>query len=169
MADATPEKATAEKAAADRQNLPANPPAGSKGDAPAPVDFDAERIKVGTRYSERDDWVPSPFHQYGTVDTSDTAGVANNSVQDVSPVFAYAKVRNLETAARALDPKDPTPEELVVLPVGTVTVSGTAKTADAGRDDVHNALSALADEPFELGGPLPAEREAGRHAAVESE
>src|SRR4051812_30687318 len=67
-----------------------------------------------------------PFHQTGTMDTSGTGGSADNSVDAVSPIFREARRVNLATAARALDPEDDTPSELVVLPTSEVTVTGSS-------------------------------------------
>lgn len=85
-----------------------------------------------------------PFAQIGTMDTSGTGGAQDNSVAAVSPIFAEARRWDLETAAKALDPDDDTPNELVVLPEGTVTITGTTKTPAEGRDDVRRALERTA-------------------------
>lgn len=115
-----------------------------------------------------------PFAQTGTLDTSDTAGTANNRIESVSPIFDIARAENMKTAARALDPDDPTPSELVVLPQGEVTVTGTVKTAEEGRQDVFRAVEALQENPIEVGGPNEAQREAAEdtsdeRSAVDSE
>jgi hypothetical protein len=82
-----------------------------------------------------------PFLQTGTMDTSGTGGGVDNSVEAISPIFAESRRQNLQTAARALDPHDEeVPSELVVLPEGSVTVTGTTKTAEEGKDDVFRAL-----------------------------
>jgi hypothetical protein len=106
------------------------------------------------RYVEDESYLPNPYFQYGTVDTSDTAGGAHQSVAEVSPVFALARAANLVTAARALDPEDDgVGAELVTLPESTTTVVGPAKTADEAREEVATALSTLAADPVLLGGP----------------
>lgn len=118
------------------------------------VDLDAAYTKpVG--YFENEDYRPDPLSQYGTLDTSDTAGGAHQSIREISPVFEEARVANLQTAARALDPDDPTPEELVVLPAGSVTVTGSARTAEDGRGDIERALKRAAENPIELGAAGP--------------
>lgn len=110
-------------------------------------------------YVENENHVPDPFFQSGNVDTSDTSGTANNSVNEISPIFEIARRQNLRTAARALDPNDPSvPAELVVLPQSTVTVSGSARTADEGREAVVNAVKAAAEKPVEVGGLSPAQQ-----------
>jgi len=109
-------------------------------------------------YFEREDYVPDPFAVRGNVDTTDTAGTVPD-VREVSHVFDEARARNMQVAARALDPNDTTvPEELVTLPQGQVTVVGTTKTADEGRDDVVRAVNAIAESPVEIGGLTPAQQ-----------
>lgn len=121
-----------------------------------------------TRYIENPEYTPSPFDQSGTVSTSDTAGFANNSVREVSPVFDEGRARALAVAAKAIDPDDPTPSELVVLPEGAVTVTGTAKTADEGREDILRALSEV-EEHATAPGELSPERQAAARALEDSE
>lgn len=116
-------------------------------------DLDAMVRPAEGAYMEREDHVPNPHFQYGQLDTSDTAGGANNSVNEISPVFHQARVQNLVTAARALDPDDhEVPAELVVLPEGSVTVQGTARTPDDAMDDIEAALGRYRDNPVEFGG-----------------
>lgn len=117
------------------------------------------------RYLEDEAYLPNPYWQYGTVDTSDTAGGAHQSVAEVSPVFAMSRVNNLLTAARALDPEDDgVGAELVTLPQGAVTVTGTTKTADEGRDDIAGALRRLSEDPLLLGGPTEQQKLAAEEA-----
>jgi hypothetical protein len=119
--------------------------------------LDAPVTKV-VGYFEREDYVPDPYAQRGQVDTTDTAGTVPD-VNEVSHVFAEARARNMQTAARALDPNDPSvPEELVTLPQGQVTVVGTVKTADEGREDVVRAVQGYVDNPVEIGGLTPAQQ-----------
>jgi hypothetical protein len=113
-------------------------------------------------YVEDEDFRPEPTYQYGTLDTSDTAGGAHQSIREVAPIFEAARAQNLITAAKALDPDDDTPAELVTLPQGAVTVTGTTKTADEGREDVANALRRLADKPVALGGMTPEQEKAAQ-------
>lgn len=123
------------------------------------VDYDAPLSKV-VGYVENEDYVPDPLHQYGTLDTSDTAGGVHQDIREVSPAFDLARAQNLMTAARALDPDDPTPSELVVLPEGSVTVSGTTKTPEDARIELERALKRYSDTPVELGGMSAGQREA---------
>lgn len=121
-------------------------------------------------YRESEDHVPDPFFQSGNLDTSDTAGTANNSVREISPIFDVARVQNLRTAARALDPEDDgVPAELVTLPQGQVTVMGTTKSADEGRDDVVNAVLRAAENPPEVGGLSPAQKVAAEDVSGDTE
>lgn len=138
MADTTKDEKTATEGLADALEAP---------------------VYTYTGYRERDDYVPNPFFQSGQVDTTDTAGTANNSIREVSPIFDVARAQNLRNAARALDPNDDgVPAELVVLPQGTVTVQGTTKTADEGREEIVNAVKATAENPVEIGGLTPSQR-----------
>lgn len=114
-------------------------------------------------YMEDQDHRPEPTAQYGTMDTSDTAGGAQNSIEEIAPIFRAARAQNMIAAARALDPDDEdVPAEMVTLPQATVTVTGSARTADEGRRDVANALRKLADSPIQLGGPSPEAERAGQ-------
>lgn len=67
-------------------------------------------------YKESDSHRPKATDMYGTPDTTGTGGAKAASVESVSPIFAEARARELETAAKALDPNDPTPAALVTLP-----------------------------------------------------
>lgn len=111
---------------------------------------DSDYIKyVG--YSEDESHVPDPFYQSGTLDTSDTAGGAHSNIREISPVFDVARARNLEAAQRALDPNDPTPAELVVLPDEVNTADAAKERLDAAVQDVH-------DNPVEIGGMTEEQR-----------
>jgi hypothetical protein len=119
-------------------------------------------------YFEREDYVPDPYAQRGQVDTTDTAGVVPD-VREVSHVFDEARARNMQVAARALDPNDPTvPAELVTLPEGQVSVLGTTKSADEGRDDVVRAVNAIAENPVEIGGPTLAQQQAAEDTSTDT-
>jgi hypothetical protein len=109
-------------------------------------------------YYEDENFRPDPLLQYGTVDTSDTGGGAHQDVAEVSPVFAHARAQNLATAARALDPEDPTPAELVTLPTGSVTVTGSVRTAEEAREEIAAKLRDQAENPVLLGGPTEQQR-----------
>lgn len=112
-------------------------------------------------YKESDDHVPDPLFQTGYMDTTGTAGGANDAIGEVSPIFEVARVQNMRQAARALDPDDDSvPAELVNLPQGSVTVQGTAKTAEEGRREVFSAVLKAAENPPTIGGPTPEQRKA---------
>lgn len=68
-------------------------------------------------YVENEDFVPNPTDQFGTLDTSGTAGAAHSRIEEVSPVFAVADQQNALAAAKAIDPDDDSvPASAVVLP-----------------------------------------------------
>jgi hypothetical protein len=129
------------------------------------VDTDSPLTKPGG-YIENPDHTPNPYFQYGTLETTDLGSTAHQQLDAVSPVFAAARAENLRTAARALDPDDPTPAELVVLPESSVTVQGSARSADDARADVFGGLQRLVDEPAVLG-ISPAAQEAAQGTAPE--
>lgn len=109
----------------------------------------------GTRYSERDDFVPDATHQFGTLDTSGTGGGAHQEMREITPVFDVADVEAAKVAAKALDPNDPTPESLVVLPQGSpMTV--------VDEQAIRDRISAKAESagPVQILGPTPAQEEA---------
>jgi hypothetical protein len=92
-------------------------------------------------YKESDDHVPDATNQYGTVDTSGTAGTAHARLEEVTNVFDEARKQDLETAVRALDPKDDeVSSALVVLP-------GDARDADEAKKAIHDAHAAAQDKP----------------------
>jgi hypothetical protein len=72
-------------------------------------------------------------------------------MREVSSVFAEAEANNLVIAARALDPNDPTPAELVVLPEASVIVNGSARTAEEAREEVFASIRAKQENPTVLG------------------
>lgn len=75
-------------------------------------------------YSEdNENHVPDPTAQFGTLDTSGTAGGNHEKLEMISPIFDVAKAQDVAFAARAVDPDDEEVDESthVVLP-------------DAGRD-----------------------------------
>jgi hypothetical protein len=104
---------------------------------------------------------PDPLYQYGTLDTTEGGGGVHGEIHNSSTAFAEARAHNLVTAARALDPTDrAVPRELVTLPEGTVTVSGSAKTAEEGMEDIELALDDMADNPALTGAVGPAQQAA---------
>jgi hypothetical protein len=131
----------------------------------AEVDLDAERVVPGG-YMESENHVPNPFFQYGNLETTDLGSTPSAQMAAISPVFAQARAANLEQAARALDPNDPTPSNLVVLPESVVTVQGSVRTADDAKDEIYGELRRLAEEPIVLG-QSPAAAEAAEGVAPE--
>ena len=82
-------------------------------------------------YVEDENFVPEPTAQYGTLDTSGTAGSAHGKIEEVSPVFAVADQQNAVQAAKAIDPKDDSVHpSLVVVP-----------DSDRSRDDAVKAVN----------------------------
>lgn len=133
------------------------------------VDTDAPVVTFVGYSEDNPDHKPDPFFQTGTLDTSDTGGTAQNSIRDVSPVFDMARAENLKAAARALDPDDDSvPSELVILPQGEVTVTGTVKTADEGKEDVLREVRKLQEHPVEVGGLTRSQQEAAEDTSKES-
>lgn len=115
------------------------------------------KVKQDKRYAESDDHTPNPTDQYGTLDTSGTAGAAHNQVNEVTPIFEIARKQDLETAAKALDPNDPTPEHLVVLPPSQVLHTADPEKA---REHLKKKAEAETKKPVVVGGPTPAQQEA---------
>lgn len=109
-------------------------------------DVDQRSLFKTTGYCEDPNWVPSPYHQFGTVHTAGTAGDdVHGSVDEVSPAFQIGRVRNLIHAARALDPHDPTPPDNVVLP------GQDHRDESVARDEVFALARQHIAEPVELG------------------
>jgi len=70
-------------------------------------------------YVEDKNFVPNPTDQFGTLDTSGTAGAAHSRIEEISPIFRVAEQQSALNAARALDPNDDSvPASAVVLPDG---------------------------------------------------
>lgn len=103
-------------------------------------------------YREREDYVPDPTSQYGTLNTTGVAGDLANNVNEVSPVFAEARANNLLAARDALDPSSDVPAELVAVPEG--------QTADEAREQIEKAISDVEANPVQVGGLTPAQKEA---------
>lgn len=113
-------------------------------------------VVVGGAYKESDDHVPSPTDQYGVVDTSGTAGIGDQRIEDITPVFDVAKNQAKLDAARALDPDDDGVDaSLVTLPQGQVM-----QMVDPEKE--RERIVALADavKPIEVGGPSASQRAA---------
>lgn len=115
-------------------------------------------VTVGGNYKESDDHLPDPTDQMGTVDTSGTAGTAHGRIEEVTKIFDVAKAQDLQTAARALDPKDTdVSESLVTLPAGPTIIQGDPKEA---AERVKTAAKEATKSPIEIGGPTLAQRQA---------
>lgn len=121
------------------------------------VEGDVAVVNEGP-YSENENHVPHPTDQFGTFDTSGTAGAAHADLRAVSPIFDVAEAQDIVTAARALDPDDPdVPEHLVVLPSGTKME---VIDHDAVKERIRAKAEAAVSEPVKVGGPSPAQEEA---------
>lgn len=112
----------------------------------------------GYREEDSEDWTPNPHFQYGTLDTSDTAGAAHQNVREISPVFDLGRAQALSLAARALDPEDTdVPASLVVLPEEPLT-------NEEAKNQLADRVQALKDEKIVLGGPTAEQRVAATDA-----
>lgn len=106
-------------------------------------------------YKESDEHVPDPTANYGTLDTSGTAGAQNERIEHISPVFDAARAQDLQRAARAVDPNDTEVPSSEVVNEGaavTVTTSG-GRTPEAGEQAVKDAAAAYQDEPVKIQDP----------------
>jgi len=88
--------------------------------------------KAADGYKESDDHVPNPTDMTGVVDTTGTGGPQD--ANDVTAIFAEARKADLETAQRALDPKDDdVPSSLVVMPDDADAKAVASRLADAAK------------------------------------
>jgi hypothetical protein len=109
-------------------------------------------------YRENEDYRPNPHFQYGTLDTSDTAGAAHQNIREVSPVFDVGRAQALALAARALDPNDTEVDSsLVTLPEENLT-------ADEARKDLAAKLDDLKTNKIVVGGMTAEQRAAATDA-----
>jgi hypothetical protein len=112
----------------------------------------------GYREEDSENFTPNPHFQYGTLDTSDTAGAAHQNIKEVSPVFEVGRAQALQLAARALDPEDKdVSESLVVLPEESLT-------ADEAKRNLADRVQAYKDEPIVVGGMTAEQRAAATDA-----
>lgn len=112
----------------------------------------------GYREEDSENWTPNPHFQYGTLDTSDTAGAAHQNIKEVSPVFDVGRAQALSLAARALDPEDKDVDSrLVVLPEESLT-------AEEAKKNLAENIQALKDEKIVVGGPTAEQRAAATDA-----
>lgn len=118
----------------------------------------SDAVTLGGAYKESDSHVPDPTDAYGTLDTSGTAGSAHGSIESVTPIFEVAKAQEAIVAAKALDPNDDSvPASLVVLPQGMVIAEDGAQAA---RERVAQVGKNAAENPVEVGGLSPAQKQA---------
>lgn len=112
----------------------------------------------GYREEDSEGFTPNPHFQYGTLDTSDTAGAAHQNIKEISPVFEVGRAQALKLAARALDPEDKeVSESLVVLPEESLT-------ADQAKKNLADRIQAYKDEPVVVGGMTAEQRAAATDA-----
>ena len=57
----------------------------------------------GYREPDSEDWVPNPHFQYGTLDTTDTAGAAHQNIREISPVFDLGRAQALAAGQQCRD------------------------------------------------------------------
>lgn len=123
-----------------------------------PTNTDTESVKIGGAYVEDEDFVPDPTHQFGTLDTSGTAGAAHSDINEITPIFKVARAKELEVAEKALDPDDDSvPTSQVTLPKGAFV---THDDPEAAKERVLAAAKAVKKDPVVVGGPTPAQEEA---------
>lgn len=109
-------------------------------------------------YREDESHVPDPTSQYGTMDTSGTAGAAHSKLENVTPIFEVADAQNAMVAAAALDPDQPdVPGYLVTMPPGQnlVTVD-----EEAIKERLATKAKEVEENPVLLGGPSPYQKQA---------
>lgn len=93
-------------------------------------------------YIESEDHVPDPTLQFGTLDTSGTAGGNHERLEHISPVFDVASATELAYAARAVDPEDTDVDES-----STVVLPAEGFTADQARDKIRAKAEAILANP----------------------
>lgn len=109
-------------------------------------------------YRESESHIPDPTAQYGTMDTSGTAGAAHSKLENVTPIFEVAAAQNAAVAAAALDPEQPdVPESLVTFPVTTYTE---AFDREAAKERIDTKAKEVEENPVLLGGPSPYQKQA---------
>src|SRR5689334_8684001 len=107
-------------------------------------------------YFEDEGFRPDPLYQYVNLDTSDTAGGAHQRIEEVSPIFAAARIQNLNAAAKALDPEnDSVPAELV-------TLRSSDKTVERAKEELAGVIRRAAENPVLLGGPTAEQQKAAQ-------
>lgn len=108
---------------------------------------DTSAVEYGDGYVEDPNFVPNVTDQFGTLDTSGTAGAAHAQIEEITPVFEVARKQNLAQAARALDPNDDSVDaSMVTLPQGQVM---TVVDEEKIKSDLQ-AKAEGADEPVQI-------------------
>lgn len=122
-----------------------------------------DAVTVGGAYKEDDDFVPNPTDAFGTLDTSATAGAAHGAVEAVTPIFEVAKAQEAIVAAKALDPEDDSvPASMVILPDSDRSFEDAKKAVEA-------AAKAAEENPVEVGGLNPFQRQAAETTGEEGQ
>lgn len=126
-------------------------PVSAEATAPAAVD-------PGTRYVEDPDWVPNPLYMTAHVDTSGTAGAAAARIEQISPVFAQARLDALSHAVDVVD-NVASPGETVS---SSVVLPGAERSYDEAIDSLHTAAEDAANHPQLTEGLTPGQQEAAQ-------
>lgn len=120
-------------------------------------DLTEAQVEVVAPYKENDDFLPNPTDQFGTLDSSGTAGSAHANIKEVTPIFKIADAKDAITAARALDPDDDgVPSSAVIMPQGQNMV---VVDEEAIKAKIVARAEALGDD-LTIGGPTAAQKEA---------
>jgi hypothetical protein len=125
-----------------------------------------DAVEFGGKYQEDENFVPEPTAQFGTLDTSGTAGAAHSRIEEISPVFEVADALNAQAAAKAVEDGD---FSQVILPTGQQLVTG---DPDAAKEAV--LAKAKDTEPVLVASsrktpPLEDAEEEGDEAAAKAE
>ena len=126
-----------------------------------------------SKYQENENFVPEPTAQFGTLDTSGTAGVAHSRLEEITPVFDVARKQEAKAAAAALDPEDDSvPASLVTLPdsnrtkdEAVETVKARAKAADKDEVTLLSERKTLAQKQAEETGDEAGQKADGQTGA----
>lgn len=109
-------------------------------------------------YQESEHHIPKATDQTGTLETSGTAGAAENDLRSVTAIFDEAEKQDLAVAARALDPDDTeVHHSLVNLPTGATIHHSDPEEA---RDRVQAAARAAKRKDTRPHRSTPAQKQA---------
>lgn len=115
-------------------------------------------VVVGGEYVENPDFVPDPTDMYGTFNTSGTG--AHHDPATVSPIFAVDRNKTAADILAALDPEDDSvPASRVILPE---PVAVTHVDDEGAKEELRRLAQARVEQKVVVGGPTPAEAEAGK-------